>query len=136
MDLFDRGGNDDGHESDGKDASQVSFEPPAVNNETTEEDRHEACVEQLKSLIPEASDRADRLEALVAERTVDVNEELDEDGFFSTVEGHTTVTNRYDLEKAVPYAKKHHFREVERYWVNKPYAFVTIFHSEKENETK
>ncbi|MDX1746783.1 MAG: type II/IV secretion system ATPase subunit, partial [Halobacteriales archaeon] len=44
--------------------------------------------------------------------------------------------NRYDLEKAVPLEKKRHFSEVNRYWVNKPYAFVVIFHSNKENETK
>ncbi len=27
--------------------------------------------------------------------------------------------------------KKTHFREVERYWVNKPHSFVVIFHSGK-----
>ncbi|SNR51158.1 flagellar protein FlaI [Halorubrum vacuolatum] len=32
--------------------------------------------------------------------------------------------------------KKTHFREVERYWVNEPYAFVIVFHSTKENERK
>ena len=79
---------------------------------------------------------ADRLDGVVEERTVDVDPEFDEDAFFSTVEGGTTVSNRYDLEKAVPLEKKHHFREVDRYWVNKPYAFVVIFHSEKENEKK
>jgi flagellar protein FlaI len=79
---------------------------------------------------------ADRLDGIVEERTVDVDPAFDEDAFFSTVEGGTTVSNRYDLEKAVPLEKKHHFREVDRYWVNKPYAFVVIFHSEKENEKK
>ncbi len=79
---------------------------------------------------------ADRLDGVVEERTVDVDPEFDEDAFFSTVEGGTTVSNRYDLEKSVPLEKKHHFREVDRYWVNKPYAFVVIFHSEKENEKK
>jgi len=29
----------------------------------------------------------------------------------------STVSNRYDLEKAVPFEKKTHFREIERYWV-------------------
>ncbi|ELY44457.1 type II/IV secretion system ATPase subunit [Natronorubrum sulfidifaciens] len=76
------------------------------------------------------------LDDLVEERTVNIQDELDEDDFFSTASGNTTVTNRYDLEKAVPMDKKTHFREVERYWVNKPYACVVIFHSEKENEKK
>jgi flagellar protein FlaI len=78
----------------------------------------------------------DALDDVVEERSVDVSPDLDEDAFFSTVEGHTTVANRYDLEKAVPLAKKSHFREIDRYWVNKPHAFVVIFHSEKENENK
>ncbi|MEF8790436.1 MAG: type II/IV secretion system ATPase subunit [Haloarculaceae archaeon] len=78
----------------------------------------------------------ERLGEVVDERTVDVNPDLDEDAFFSSVDGATTVANRYDLEKSVPLEKKHHFREEDRYWVNKPYAFVVIFHSEKENEKK
>jgi flagellar protein FlaI len=81
-------------------------------------------------------DTAERLQELVDDRTVDVNEKLDEDTFFSNVDGTDTVVDRYDLEKAVPMEKKLHFREEDRYWVNKPFAFVTIFHSEKENEKK
>jgi len=76
------------------------------------------------------------LAEVVDERTVDVKPEVDEDAFFSSVDGTTTVANRYDMEKAVPLEKKHHFREEDRYWVNKPYAYVVIFHSEKENEKK
>ena len=79
---------------------------------------------------------ADRLSAVVDERTVRVNPDLDEDAFFTAEDGGTTVVNRYDLERAVPREKKSHFREVERYWVNEPYAFVIILHSEKENEKK
>ncbi|MFC3479010.1 type II/IV secretion system ATPase subunit [Halobacterium litoreum] len=81
-------------------------------------------------------DAATETRELVDERTVDVREDVDEDAFFSTVDGRTTLANRYDLEKAVPIPKKAHFREVERYWVNKPYAFVVIFHSDRENEKK
>ncbi|MFW5950003.1 MAG: type II/IV secretion system ATPase subunit [archaeon] len=80
--------------------------------------------------------KADALADIVEERTVNVNEDLDEDEFFSTVDGHTTIVNRYDLEKAVPLEKKTHFEEIERYWVNKPYACVVLFHSNKENERK
>jgi len=71
------------------------------------------------------------LENLVDERTVNVAEELDEDAFFSDRYGNTTVVNRYDLEKSVPLEKKTHFVEENRYWVNKPYACVIIFHPEK-----
>lgn len=67
-------------------------------------------------------------------RTVNVDPDVDEDAFFSSAEGHTTVTNRYDLEKAVSMARKPHLDEVERYWADKPYAFVIVFHSVKENE--
>nr|WP_254841399.1 type II/IV secretion system ATPase subunit [Natronomonas marina] len=87
-------------------------------------------------MIGGAGQAAARLTDTATERTVRVSPELDEDAFFTAENGGTTVVNRYDLEKAVPAEKKHHFREVERYWVNKPYAFVVIFHSEKENEKK
>ncbi len=90
----------------------------------------------LPDLLAEGAAKAEELLAVEDERTLDVPEDLDEDAFFSTVEGHTTLVNRYDLEKTVALPKKQHFREVDRYWVNKPYSFVVIFHSEKENETK
>nr|WP_255152587.1 type II/IV secretion system ATPase subunit [Halorarius halobius] len=83
-----------------------------------------------------ASETARDLRALVDHRTVNVNPDIDEDAFFSDADGRTTLTNRYDLEKAVPAEKKLHFTEVQRYWVNKPYAFVIIFHSVKDNEKK
>ncbi|WP_368408502.1 type II/IV secretion system ATPase subunit [Halorussus halophilus] len=92
--------------------------------------------EDLEGLLAEGAAKAEELLEVEDERTLDVPEELDEDAFFSTVEGHTTVVNRYDLEKEVALPKKQHFREVDRYWVNKPYSFVVIFHSAKENETK
>ncbi|ACV48261.1 MULTISPECIES: type II/IV secretion system ATPase subunit [Halomicrobium] len=92
--------------------------------------------EEVESELSAADGAAELLDNLVEQRTVDVNPELDEDAFFSTQDGHTTVVNRYDLEKAVPLKKKTHFTEIERYWVNKPYACVIIFHSRKENEKK
>ncbi|WP_101296512.1 ATPase, T2SS/T4P/T4SS family [Halegenticoccus soli] len=92
--------------------------------------------DEIEGVISHLGRRAKETADLVEERSVNVNEDLDEDAFFSTERGTTTVANRYDLEKAVPLAKKAHFREVERYWVNKPYAFVVIFHSERENERK
>jgi len=92
--------------------------------------------ESTETQLSQAEKFASSLSDIVDERTVDVNPELDEDAFFSTREGHTTVVNRYDLEKAVPLPKKTHFKELERYWVNKPYACVIIFQSRKENEKK
>jgi len=92
--------------------------------------------DHTENQLSQAEDFATELSELVDERTVDVNPELDEDEFFSTREGHTTVVNRYDLEKSVPLSKKSHFNELERYWVNKPYACAIIFHSRKENEKK
>ena len=86
--------------------------------------------------LSRGQDAAETLAGIVEERTVNVREELDEDDFFSTREGHCTVVDRYDLEKAVPMEKKTHFYEEDRYWVNKPYACVVIFHSRKENERK
>lgn len=79
---------------------------------------------------------ADQLKDVINRKTVSVNKELDEDAFFSTKEGHTTIANRYDLEKAVPANKKTHFKEINRYWVNKPYSFIILFKSTKENEIK
>ncbi|WP_049915823.1 ATPase, T2SS/T4P/T4SS family [Natrialba taiwanensis] len=90
----------------------------------------------LEDRLSIADDIAMELDDVVEERTVNIQEDIDEDEFFSTAAGNTTVSNRYDLEKTVPFEKKTHFREVERYWVNKPYAYVVVFHSEKENEKK
>jgi len=102
-------------------------------------DRDEALgfpAEDIEDRIAAAGTAGAVVEGAVERRTVDVSDELDEDAFFSTVDGNTTIVNRYDLEKSVPLAKKSHFSEVDRYWVNKPYAFVIIFHSDKENEQK
>ena len=86
--------------------------------------------------LDEAVTAGGRLTRTLAQRSVNVSADLDEDAFFTDVEGNETLVGRDDLERAVPAEKKQHFREVERYWVNKPYAFVVIFRSEKENELK
>jgi len=92
--------------------------------------------EELEGRLAHGADLAERLGDVVDERTVNVHPDVDEDAFFSTSEGHTTLANRYDLEKAVSIPDKRHFVEIERYWVNKPYAFVVVFHSVTENEQK
>ncbi|QLG29965.1 Flp pilus assembly complex ATPase component TadA (plasmid) [Halorarum halophilum] len=92
--------------------------------------------DQVEEIIGHLSKRAPELADLIDERTVNVAGNLDEDAFFTKDDGTPTVVSRYDLEKAVPMAKKTHFQEVERYWVHEPYTFVIIFHSTKENEKK
>ncbi|WP_435115490.1 ATPase, T2SS/T4P/T4SS family [Halolamina sp. C58] len=92
--------------------------------------------ETIDRTMADCERAGEELKELIDERTVDVDEEIDEDAFFSDTQGRTTVANRYDLEKTVPLAKKGHFRERDRYWVNKPYSYVVIFHSTKENEIK
>jgi len=92
--------------------------------------------DEVEGVLSQGDDFAQELADVVEERTVNVQDELEEDEFFSDPGGNTTVVNRYDLEKSVPMEKKTHFREEERYWVNEPYAFVIIFLSEKENERK
>ncbi|SEH12249.1 flagellar protein FlaI [Natronorubrum sediminis] len=113
--------------------------PRDGDGEIIRHDKEEALgfdPETLEQRLFAGDEAAMELDELVEERTVNIQDEIDEDDFFSSVDGNTTVSNRYDLEKAVPMDKKTHFREVERYWVNKPYAYVVIFHSEKENEKK
>jgi len=87
-----------------------------------------------------AVDRAKRtgvaLASVVDERTVDVDPALNEDTFFTTTDGTETLVTRYDLEQAVSTDAKTHLREVDRYWVDKPHAFVIVFWSETENEAK
>ncbi len=92
--------------------------------------------EQTYDRIEAAAGVGHLLESIVDERTVNVNPELDEDDFFTMSDGSPTIVNRYDLERAVGFEQKTHFFEEQRYWVNKPYAFVIVFHSERENEKK
>ncbi|GAB7017975.1 hypothetical protein JCM18750_08360 [Halostagnicola bangensis] len=91
---------------------------------------------RMQETLSTAGTIATTLSAVVETRTVTVQDDIGEETFFSTDDGVTTVTNRYDLEKAVPLKRKTQFREVDRYWVNEPYAFVSIFHSTTENELK
>ena len=110
-----------------EDGEKVPFEPEVYLGFAPEE---------TESRLSAAGEKAAALSDLVDERTVNINEEVDEDAFFSTRGGGVTVANRYDMEKAVPMEKKTHFIEQDRYWVNKPYAYIIIFKSQKENEIK
>lgn len=90
----------------------------------------------IQAQLYEMGGHADEIRSSVDKKTIDVPDDFDEDEFFTTFSGKTTVVNRYDLEKKVPLSKKSHFKEVERYWVNEPFAFIVIYRSIKENETK
>ena len=92
--------------------------------------------EAIGSVLSTAANNGGRVQSIEDRRTVNVNPDLDEDAFFSTADGRTTLVNRYDLEKHVSMDRKLHFQEIERYWVDKPHSFVIIFHSIKENEKK
>jgi flagellar protein FlaI len=92
--------------------------------------------DDTESLLSTGQSFAADLNSLVDQRTVNTHEDVKEDEFFSNPDGTTTVVNRYDVEKSVPMEKKTHFVEENRYWVNKPYACVILFKSQKENEVK
>jgi flagellar protein FlaI len=119
--------DEDGDPPTDEDGAVVPFDPS---------DALGFAPDRIEGVLSGAADHRAALADVVDERTVDVDEALDEDAFFSTEFGTTTVANRYDLEKTVPVEKKTHFEEIDRYWVNKPYAYVVIFRSRKENERK
>ena len=112
------------------------WDQPTLPPEFSPSDHLGPRIDSIETGLARGHGAAKRLNALVDDATVNVQTDFDEDAFFQTADGVSTVVTRYDLEKTVPHEKKGHFREVERYWTNKPYAFVVIFHSEKENETK
>ncbi|WP_345782041.1 type II/IV secretion system ATPase subunit [Natronococcus sp. A-GB1] len=90
----------------------------------------------LERRLSSGSRAGAELEALVDGQTLTVRTGLEEDAFFTRPDGTSTVTTRYDLEQAVPESEKLHLEELERYWVNEPYAFVVVFQSKRENERK
>jgi len=60
--------------------------------------------------------------------------DLDLSDFFQAEDSGQTIVKNDDLESIVPNNEKHHLVEKERYWVNKPYAFVVIYRSQKDEE--
>lgn len=81
---------------------------PIFDVEYNEDGSSEVVVptEKLTAAIASAGGQSDQLDDIVEERTVEINEDLDEDDFFSTRDGLPTNVNRYDLEKAVPFQEK------------------------------
>jgi len=60
--------------------------------------------------------------------------ELDLSDFFQAEDSGQTIVKNDDLEAIVPNNEKHHLIEKDRYWVNKPYAFVVVYKSQKDQE--
>lgn len=106
--------------------------PRTFSKEDALGESEESFIDSIGS-VGDISDTADEL---LSELTVDIDTSIDEDAFFSTSTGVETVTTAYDLEKSVPDSKKSHFVEIDRYWVNKPFSFIVLFRSLKENEYK
>lgn len=92
--------------------------------------------DDFASKLAAAGNNANAVAGAVDNYTLAPPDDLDEDAFFTNPDGTKTVVSRYDLEKEVANHRKRHFKELDRYWVNKPYAFVVIFRSTKENEVK
>ena len=118
----------------------MTSETAEVGNALSAPSASNAVASGTPSALSTALARATRagaaLAGVVDERTVDIDPTLDEDAFFTTAAGTETPVTRYDLERAVPTAAKAHLREIDRYWVDEPYAFVVVFRSVTENELK
>ncbi|PSQ45882.1 secretion system protein, partial [Halobacteriales archaeon SW_7_68_16] len=65
-----------------------------------------------------------------------VPDNVDEESFFSRGDGRRTLVRHSDLEAAVEDGVKPFLEERERYWVNKPYAFIVIYESRRESELR
>lgn len=101
-----------------------------------------------KEKIEKGLEIGSTLSKAVRSNTVESEADVDDDSFFSEDfvdtssffemerNGAPTITTKYDMEKQIPNDKKKYLTEIDRYWVNKPYSFVSIFHSKKENEVK
>ncbi len=80
---------------------------------------------------------AKNLQTLIDRNSIESEVDVDDSEFFTLEDDKTaTVTNSYDWVKQIPKEKKTHFVEIDRYWVNKPYAFISLFKSTRENEAK
>ena len=63
-----------------------------------------------------------------------VPDEVDESAFFTLADGTPTLAGHGDLEAAVPNEEKSALEELERYWVNEPFAFVVIYKNTTQQE--
>jgi len=68
--------------------------------------------------------------------SISTSDAINDDAFFTADDKGDTVVTRYDFEQTVQRGMKSELTEVDRYWVNKPYAFVSLMHSADDNEVK
>lgn len=132
--------------SEGDTASNSSNEDTSSTSSIFGSDKEFDEMYEDKELFKTAKDIGEEVQKRVNQNKINTVAELDEeedseiafdeDEFFTDENGNSTITNKYDFEKQLEPERKHHFQEIERYWVNKPYAFVSIFRSTKENEVK
>lgn len=76
------------------------------------------------------------MSAQLPQQRLTVPAEVDEDDFYTLDDGSETLVTHADLEEAVTNREKPHLREIQRYWVNKPYAFVVIYRNVRDNELR
>jgi len=67
---------------------------------------------------------------------ISTSDAINDDAFFTADNKGDTVVTRYDFEQTVQREMKSELTEIDRYWVNKPYAFVSLMHSADDNEVK
>lgn len=128
--------------------STSSTEDEDSTEETQESDRGRFDHLSYEDKLETGVDIASKVSKAVTKRTIQSDIDIDDDSFFSEDyidtssffrrerNGEPTITTMYDMEKQIPGRKKDHLREIDRYWVNKPFSFISIFHSKKENEVK
>ena len=67
---------------------------------------------------------------------LEVPERIDEQSFFTLPDGAPTLAGHADLEAVVPNEEKADLQELERYWVNKPFAFVVVYRNVVQQEDR
>jgi len=68
------------------------------------------------------------------QRRVEFPSEFRTEQFFTTGDGRRTLTGPSDLEATIPNEEKRHLRYVDQYWTNEPYAFVSVWRNERNEE--
>ncbi len=67
---------------------------------------------------------------------LEVPDGVDERAFFTMSDGSPTLAGHADLEAVVPNEEKPHLQELERYWVNEPFAFVVVYRHATQQESR
>ena len=67
---------------------------------------------------------------------LEVSDRIDEQSFFTLPDGTPTLAGHADLEAVVPNEEKADLEELERYWVNKPFAFVVVYRNVVQQEDR